>query len=351
MLGLAGLRLGIDLWFLDPAEDAPAGRVGRHVRAGYDDEGALDELASASDVVTYEFENVPAAAARRVAARTPVSPTVEALEIAQDRLAEKQALEKAGVPVAAYEVADSQADVEGALRRLGLPAVVKTRRLGYDGKGQAVVRDLVDADRIFERLGGSPAIVETFVPFERELSLIAVRNASGATAFYPPVENHHRDGILRLSIAPALGVPEALRRRAESYAGDLMEGLGYVGVLTLEMFQVGDRLLANEIAPRVHNSGHWTIEGAGCSQFENHLRAVLDLPLGSTAARGHCAMVNLIGGVPPLRLLLDIAGVHVHVYGKRPRPERKVGHVTVCEPDPGSRDRLVETVRSYLQSP
>ena len=351
MLGLAGVRLGIDLWFLDPAEDAPAARVGHHLRAGYDDIDALDELASACDVVTYEFENVPASAARRIAARVPVSPAVDALEISQDRLAEKQALEKVGVPVAAYEAVDSQAEVKDALARLGTPAVVKARRLGYDGKGQVVVRDLADADGVFERLDRAPAIVEAFVPFERELSLIAVRDAGGRTAFYPPVENHHREGILRLSKAPAVGLPEMLRGRAETFAGDLMDGLGYVGVLALEMFQVGDELLANEIAPRVHNSGHWTIEGAGCSQFENHLRALLGLPLGSTAARGHCGMVNLIGEVPPLGSLLDVAGAHVHVYGKRPRPERKVGHVTVCDPDPGSRDRLVESVSSYLQSP
>jgi 5-(carboxyamino)imidazole ribonucleotide synthase len=351
MLGLAGVRLGIDFCFLDPARDAPAAIVGRHIRAAYEDASALDELASACDVVTYEFENVPAPSARRVAARVPVLPSVEALEVAQDRLAEKQILEKAGVPVAPYERVASQADVEEALERLGLPAVVKTRRLGYDGKGQSLVREPADALGVFEKLGGRPSLVESFIPFTRELSLIAVRGSDGAVAFYPPVENHHRDGILRTSLAPAPRLAEAIQRRAESYAGGLMEALGYVGVLTLEMFEVGDELLANEIAPRVHNSGHWTIEGADCSQFENHLRAVLGLPLGSTAARGHCAMVNLIGEVPSLGSVLGIAGAYVHVYGKRPRPERKVGHISVCRPDPGGRDRLVESVSSYLQPP
>jgi 5-(carboxyamino)imidazole ribonucleotide synthase len=351
MLGLAGVRLGIDLCFLEPAEEPPAASTGRHLCAAYDDENALDELAALCDVVTYEFENVPAESARRVATRTPVFPSVDALEVSQDRLAEKEMLEKAGVPVSPYEPVMSQGELERALERIGLPAVVKTRRLGYDGKGQTVVRDPAEAARVFEDLGRKPLIVEGFVPFTRELSLIAVRGLDGTIACYPLVENHHRDGILRTSLAPAPETPESLRRQAESFAKDIVEGLGYVGVIAVEMFQVDGELLANEIAPRVHNSGHWTIEGATCSQFENHLRAILGLPLGSTEARGCCAMVNLIGEVPPLRSLLDVGGAHVHVYGKRPRPERKVGHVSICVADPAARDRLVDAVGARLQSP
>jgi 5-(carboxyamino)imidazole ribonucleotide synthase len=348
MLGLAGVPLGIRFVFLDPGDAAPAAAVGRHIRSAYDDHVALDDLAAASNVVTYEFENVPASSVRHIAPRVEVNPPVEILEIAQDRLAEKQMLEKAGVPVVPFEHASSQLEIEDAVARVGLPAVVKTRRLGYDGRGQVLIRNRKDVTGVFARLGGRPLIVESFVRFTRELSLIAVRDKDGRTASYPLVENQHRDGILRLSLAPAPGLDDALQLRAETHARSLMDSLGYVGVLAVEFFQTGEDLVANEIAPRVHNSGHWTIEGADCSQFENHLRAVLGLPLGPTAARGHCATINMIGKVPPLESLAAIAGARLHVYGKSLRPKRKVGHVSVCVPDAILRDRLVETVRRVV---
>jgi 5-(carboxyamino)imidazole ribonucleotide synthase len=348
MLGLAGVPLGLGFVFLEPGPEAPAATVGRHIRAAYDDRRALDELAAASDVVTYEFENVPADPLGPLAARMKLHPSIEALELAQDRLLEKQALEKAGVPVATYEEASSQEELEHAVARVGFPAVVKTRRMGYDGKGQLVVRDRAAAAGAFDQLGSAPLIVESLVRFERELSVVAVRGEDGIVFCYPVIENRHRGGILRLSLAPAPDLDGALDHLAKSYARSLMHGLGYVGVLALELFQVGPDLVANEFAPRVHNSGHWTIEGAECSQFENHLRAILGLPLGSTEARGHCAMVNLIGSAPPLRSMASITEAHIHLYGKRARPGRKVGHVTVCTSDADGRDRLLEKVRGAV---
>ena len=273
----------------------------------FDDEALLDRLADGASAVTYEFENVPVAAARRVGAL----PDPRALEEGQDRLREKELFRRLGIPTARF----------GTLEETGLPAIVKGRRLGYDGKGQRVIRvaEPLSADELAEEL----------VPFSRELSLIAVRARDGAVAFYPLVENVHRDGILRVSRVPAVDASEDLAQEvAQDFARRLLEELDYVGVLALELFEVDGTLLANEFAPRVHNSGHWTIDGAVTSQFENHLRAILALPLGSTEALGPCAMVNLVGAIPPLELLLALPGAHVHVYGKKPRQGRKVGHVT-----------------------
>ena len=302
MLGLAGIPLGLNFRFLDPSPDAPAGAVGELLVAAYDDDLALRRLASGADVVTYEFENVPAAAARGVG----TIPDARALAPTQDRLEEKELFRRLGIPTPEF-------------RFPPLPALAKTRRLGYDGKGQRLLSSLEDL--------GEDEIAEEVVRFRRELSIIAVRSRTGETAFYPLVENVHRDGILRLSRAPAADAPDA---EARDYASRLLDALGYVGVLALELFELEDgRLLANEVAPRVHNSGHWTIEGARTSQFENHLRAILGLPLGSTDTPEPVAMVNLIGELPPLERLLRIPGAHVHLYGKAPREGRKLGHVTL----------------------
>ena len=302
MLGLAGIPLGLEFRFLDPSPDAPARAVGELVVGAFDDELALRRLADGADVVTYEFENVPAAAARAVGAL----PDARALDATQDRLEEKRLLRRLGIPTPEFESPP-------------MPALAKTRRLGYDGKGQRLIASLDD-------LAGNE-IAEEVVSFRRELSILAVRGTTGETAFYPLVENTHRDGILRLSRAPAVGAADD---EARDYAGRLLDELGYAGVIALELFETDDGgLLANEVAPRVHNSGHWTIEGARTSQFENHLRAILGLPLGPTDAPEPVAMVNLIGEVPPLELLLRNPGAHVHLYGKAPRPGRKLGHVTL----------------------
>ena len=330
MIALAGYPLGITCSFLDSAPDACAGPLGDLVVDSYDAAAGLDRLAAASDVVTFEFESVRAASAQRLASRVTVLPPAGALEVAQDRLLEKQLFGELGIETAAFWPVDSQADLDAA----ALPGVLKTRRLGYDGKGQRVLRQPADSDGVFAQLGSVPMILERLVEFDRELSLIAVRGRDGQVACYPLVENHHRDGILRLTHAPAPALTAELQALGERYASALLERLEYVGVLALELFQVGDRLLANEMAPRVLNAGHWTIEGAETSQFENHLRAVCGLPLGSTELRTPSTMVNLIGGAPSLAELTAIDAAHVHLYGKAPRAGRKVGHVTVT----GGRD-------------
>jgi 5-(carboxyamino)imidazole ribonucleotide synthase len=350
MLGRAGDPLGWRCRFLDPSPAAPAGRAGELVVGAYEDPSVLDRFAEGLTLVTYEFENVPAAAARRLASRVPVLPPPGALEVAQDRVAEKMCFASVGVPVAPWRAVDDRAGLDRALGELGCPAVLKTRRLGYDGKGQAVIAARGDADAAWVRLGGRPLVLEAFVRFDRELSILGVRGREGDTAFYPLVENHHAGGILRRSLAPAPAVTPALQALAEAHARRVLDALGYVGVLAIELFQVGERLLANEMAPRVHNSGHWTIEGAETSQFENHLRAIAGLPLGATGLRGASAMLNLIGRLPRPDAVLAIPGAHLHLYGKAPRPGRKLGHVTLRADDPATLDRRLARLAPLVTS-
>lgn len=326
MLALAGYPLNLDFVFLDPATEACAAPLGTHIHAGFDDERALTEFCVSVDVATFEFENVSAESAGFVASRIPLHPSPAALTAGQDRLHEKQLFQRLGIPVPAHAAISSLEGLRQAVRQLGLPAVLKTRRMGYDGKGQAVLRSETELEAAWARLGSQPLILEQFISFEREVSCLAVRGQDGQMRFYPLVANVHRDGILRTAI-PTLADP--LQREGEDYARRVAEHLDYVGVLAFEFFVAGGRLLANEIAPRVHNSGHWSIEGAECSQFENHLRAVAGLPLGGTRLRGASAMVNLIGDAPPVAELTALPGVHVHLYGKTPKPQRKIGHVTV----------------------
>ena len=332
MLGLAGIPLGLRFRFLEPGPDAPAHRVGEVVQAPYDDPDGLDRLAAGAQVITYEFENVPVETARRLSGSAPVHPAPAALAMAQDRLTEKEAFRSLDIETAPFLPVDSREALEAAVGALGYPAVLKTRRMGYDGKGQQVLSSEADLDSAWERLGGRPLILEGFVPFDRELSILAVRGLGGEVAFYPLVENQHESGILVRSMAPAPAVTRALQEAGQGIARRVLERLDYVGVLAIELFQVGDRLLANEMAPRVHNSGHWTQDGAVTSQFENHLRAILGLPLGSTGVRGEgAAMVNLLGH-PPLRSrILAVPGAHLHLYDKEPRPGRKVGHVNLVD--------------------
>jgi 5-(carboxyamino)imidazole ribonucleotide synthase len=308
----------------------------------YGDHDRLTDLAGRSDVVTYEFENVPVEAARAVERLVPVFPPPAALEASQDRLAEKELFSAVGLPVAAYAPVDSLPGLTEAVERLGTPAVLKTRRLGYDGKGQAVIHDPSLAEDAWRSVGAMPCLLEELVSFDRELSIVAVRGRDGKIAAYPVVENRHRDGILRVTCAPAPGLDADLQEAAEAHARALMAELGYVGVLAIELFQTGTSLLANEMAPRVHNSGHWTIEGAETSQFENHLRAVCGFPLGATDAIGVSAMVNLIGSMPDRDAMLAIPGAHLHDYGKEARPGRKLGHVTVRAADERSLEERLD---------
>jgi 5-(carboxyamino)imidazole ribonucleotide synthase len=329
MLALAGYPLDFHFRFLDPSPQAPVGRIAPRVSAEYTDFEALEKFAHGLALVTYEFENVPVEAARFLQKIVPVYPPPQALETAQDRRTEKSLFQKLGIPTTEFAVVDSANDLDQAIRELGLPSVLKTCRLGYDGKGQWTLRTGEDVERVQKEIPAVRLVLEKFVNFSRELSILAVRARSGETAFYPLVENHHRGGILRLSLAPAPRIAAALQREAEDAARRVLEELDYVGVLAMELFECDGRLLANEMAPRVHNSGHWTIEGAVTSQFENHLRAVAGLPLGDTRTLGYCAMLNLIGELPEPGEVLAIPDAHLHVYGKALRPGRKVGHLTL----------------------
>lgn len=329
MLALAAAPLGHKVLFLEPASDAPAATIADHVNGAFDDPRALDELAARSDVVTYEFENVPLASAESLARRVPVRPSPRALEVSQDRLSEKCFFQSLGIATPDFQSVSSADELERACQRIAFPAVLKTRRLGYDGKGQRVLRDEQDVAAAIREMEHEQLILEAFVPFDRELSIVAVRDLQGEMACYPLVENLHQGGVLRVTRAPAPGLTPTIEDEARRMVRAILEKLDYVGVVALELFQWGDDLMANEMAPRVHNSGHWTIEGAQTSQFENHIRAVAGLPLGATSLIAPCVMVNLIGTIPPIKEALQIPGAHLHLYDKEPRPGRKVGHITI----------------------
>ena len=327
MMVLAGYPLGFRCKVLDPAQDACAGQVAELIQGEYDDPKSLTALAQWADVITFDFENVPAQAAEALSESTLVYPPPQALAVAQDRLNEKTLFKELGISTPAFGNVLEYPDLEIAASDIAYPAVLKTRRLGYDGKGQRIVRDEVDLNPAYEALGDVPLILEGFIDFEREVSQIAVRSRDGQMVFYPLTENQHRDGILRASLAPYQD--SGLSMQAQEYTRRVAERLDYVGVLTLEFFVMNGQLLANEMAPRVHNSGHWTIEGAETSQFENHLRAICGLPLGSIRARGFSVMLNCIGSMVSREACLGISGVHYHGYGKQARRGRKVGHLTI----------------------
>lgn len=327
MLALAAAPLGIECRFIDPSPEAGAAVCAEQQLAAYDDIDALKELAQWSDVVTFEFENVPAAALDSIAALAELAPSPRSLEVGQDRLLEKRLFEQLGFAVAPYRPVGSLDELEVAFSSIAGPAILKTRRLGYDGKGQVRIssdRELADA---WSAVGGVPCVLEAMIDFEHEISAIVVRGRDGDLVSYPPAVNVHRDGILETSTVPGGddAVPEQATRCAEAIAAEL----GHVGVLAVEFLVGADGLLINELAPRVHNSGHWTLDGASCSQFENHVRAVLGLPLGAAAPIGSTTMINLVGGLPETAALLALPGVHLHLYDKAPRPGRKLGHANV----------------------
>jgi 5-(carboxyamino)imidazole ribonucleotide synthase len=327
MMALAGIPLGLEFVFLDPSPEACAGVLGKLLQADFSDIDAACQLAAEVDVATFDFENVPQETAQALEEIKPFYPPSGALGSCQDRLMEKEILSGLGVRVTPCHAVSSRTDLLDGLDKLGYPAVLKTRRLGYDGKGQLVIRDQEDLERAWQQLGDHDLILEAFVPFDGECSLIAVRGIDGETRFWPLTRNVHSAGILALSLAGEFD--QQLQSRAEDIIQRLLDHFDYVGVLTLEFFVVDGELLVNEIAPRVHNSGHWTIDGAETSQFENHLRAISGLPLGGTAANGEALMFNWIGELPDRELLLAIPGVHWHDYGKTARPGRKIGHATL----------------------
>ncbi|MGA9854117.1 MAG: 5-(carboxyamino)imidazole ribonucleotide synthase [Gammaproteobacteria bacterium] len=330
MLALAGYRLGLKFVFLDKSADAPGGQIGDIILGEFNDPRKLAELASRVDLLTYDVENVPVEALAGLPKNIPFLPPIPALATGQDRLLEKELFQKLKIPTARYRTVDSMPDLEEAIQAMGYPAVLKTRRLGYDGRGQRIIHSPAELGSAFNALGGVPLILEAYIEFTREISIVGVRNRRGETAFYPLAENKHVDGILRLSVAP---YPDSkLQMLAQRYMKSVMEHFDYAGVLTIEFFLKKGKLIANETAPRVHNSGHWTIEGAVTGQFENHMRAILDLPLGDTWAIGYSAMVNFIGTMPSREAVLAVPGAHYHDYGKEARPGRKLGHATlVCK--------------------
>ncbi|HEX5755132.1 MAG TPA: 5-(carboxyamino)imidazole ribonucleotide synthase [Arenimonas sp.] len=351
MLALSGAPLGLRFRVLDSTSDACAGQFAPLQVGDYRDEVALAEFAAAVDVATFDFENVPAESARWLAERVPVFPNPRALAVAQDRLAEKSLFRELDIPVPEFADIIDRASLDAAVSRLGTPCILKTRRLGYDGKGQFRIKTTADVDGAWEALGAQAAtvglILEGFVAFQRELSVVAVRGRKGEFRTWPLTENWHESGILAASLAPA-SVPQSLAERAIAHARAVAERLDYVGVFALELFVRDGELLANEMAPRVHNSGHWTIEGAETSQFQNHLRAVTGLPLGSTRALGMSCMLNWIGELPDAGAVLAEVGGHWHDYGKTSREGRKVGHATLREDSREALAQALERVGAML---
>ncbi len=334
MLAEAGEPLGFSFRFLDPNPDAPAGRGRELVCAAFDDAEAIDRFADGLDVATFEFENVGPETLARLERLVPLRPGVRSLEMKHDRLVEKRFLQSCGLEVPRYAAVDSEDDLATAVATVGSSSILKTRRFGYDGKGQVRIDRLDEASlrAAWEETGRAPCLLEELVEFRRELSVVLVRGLDGKCRNWPIGENLHRGGILRRTVAPVEGVAAATEARA--WAEALANGLDHVGVLALELFERTDgSLAANEFAPRVHNSGHWTIEGSQTSQFENHLRAIAGLPLGCTEAIGHAVMANLIGVCPPTARMLEVAGARIHLYGKAARPGRKLGHVTAVSSD------------------
>lgn len=348
MLALAGYRLGLRFRFFDPSASGCAGQVGELIQGSYDDPEALARFARGVNIFTYEFENVPVAAIKILKGRGPIHPNPRALEIAQDRWTEKNFFLSVNAPTPEFALVADEASLAEAARRIPFPAILKTRRDGYDGKGQARVETPAVLPAAWESIGRREAILERRIPFDREFSIVAVRSMRGEIAFYPLTENVHRDGILRVSAAPSPRATPRLEAQAREAAALLLTELDYVGALAIEFFEVEGGLLLNEMAPRVHNSGHWTIDGAATCQFENHLRAILGLPLGSTATVGASVMLNLIGDVPDAARLLAQPGARAHLYGKDGRPGRKIGHVTFTAPTPDEARALAATAAAAL---
>jgi 5-(carboxyamino)imidazole ribonucleotide synthase len=347
MLALAGYPLGVRCLFLDRSSETPGAQVAPSLIGDLEDAARLSELAARSDVVTFDWENISGSALRPLEKITRVRPPRAALEVSQDRVAEKALFSRLKIPVAAHAAIGSKPELIAAAKKIGLPGVLKTRRLGYDGKGQFVLREAAHIDQAWDAIGGADLVYEKFQSFSREVSLVGVRSAAGETAFYPLSANTHGGGVLRYSTAPFTSA--RLQRAAKLYAKRIMHALDYVGVLAVEFFVVNGALVANEMAPRVHNSGHWTIEGCVTSQFENHLRAICDMPLGSTRALGATAMINFLGKVPDRDRLLAIEGLAFHDYGKEPRPGRKLGHCTILKPQAKERDRALAAALKLVE--
>jgi 5-(carboxyamino)imidazole ribonucleotide synthase len=344
MLALAGYPLGHSFVFFDQSPGESTKGLGSTHVASFSDEAALTRFAAECDVITYEFENVPCEAARFLASKVPVYPPPEALEVSQDRVVEKSFLQRLGVATPRFESASSEEELREACVKVGFPCIAKTRRFGYDGKGQARITDLSAVPGVWRALGGSPLIVEGFVQFSRELSVIAARDTHGSIAIYPLAHNDHLNGILHRTEIPAPEITPSLRQEAHTIATTILDKLNYVGVLTIELFQAGDHLLANETAPRVHNSGHATIDSCITSQFENHIRAISGMHVGSTEPRARAVMFNFVGKIPSLLELSAIPDAKIHLYGKTSKHGRKVGHITILNPTASTEALVASTL-------
>ncbi|MFG0257524.1 MAG: 5-(carboxyamino)imidazole ribonucleotide synthase [Phycisphaerales bacterium JB043] len=342
MLAQAGAPLGHEFRFYDSNPNACAQEHGALVCGAFDDLDQLERFASDVDVVTCEFENVPASSLDHLARIIEVRPSATSFRVAQDRLLEKRCFEQCAIGVGPYANVESLDDAQQSVRSMGVPGLLKSRSGGYDGKGQASIDSIEDVEPAWASLGGRPSLYETRVPFTRELSIVGARNVGGVVATYPLVENVHSNGILVATRAPAPDVDDMMRETSAHALESVMRSLDHVGVMAIEFFQADGRLLANEMAPRVHNTGHWTIEGAPVSQFANHVRAICGADPSSAHPDGHTLMLNVLGAFPDRAHIDEIEGVHWHDYAKAPRPGRKVGHVSVCAT---SEESVLERVR------
>lgn len=345
MMALAGYPLGYRFRCFDSSPEAVAGHVMPLTVGSFQDLDALASFAQGLDLLTYEFENVPLWAAEFLAMQVPMHPSPMALAMSQDRVEEKTFFQSMSIPTAPFAAINHREEYDAAIKQIGIPAVLKTCRLGYDGKGQFVIRTQADVEAAWTKLQGVSLILEGFIDFDREVSILAIRSTEGETRFYPLVQNFHHEGILQKSLAPAPNLTPALQELAEDYARATLEALEYSGVLAIEFFQKGDQLIVNEMAPRVHNSGHWTIEGAATSQFENHIRAITGLPLGSPHVAKPVGMLNLLGTIPDRAKVLTTTDTaiqtHLHIYGKKALPGRKLGHITVIANTEYERDEAL----------
>ena len=348
MLAIAGYPLGQKFAFCGNNDEEPSAMLG-HMYT--DKDCGLNSLLDFADVITYESENTSVEQIRELAKTTKVFPAEKSLYTSQHRGREKSLFEKLDIPCASYQIVNSLAELKQASEEVGLPAVLKTTTEGYDGKGQFVIKESSQLSEAWQTIGNCELILEGFVEFDRELSIIAVRNEHNEQVFYPLVQNIHHDGILRYTIAPAQQIIESVQKMAEMYMSKLLDELGHVGVLTLELFETNGGLVANEIAPRVHNTGHWTMEGATTCQFENHIRAITGMPLGSTKPRQEiAAMINIIGSTANVDEVLKIPNAHLHLYDKVERPERKLGHINVLADTPKELFAMMNKLKKFLPS-
>ena len=348
MLALSAYPLGHQMRFLALSEEDPSSLLGKTFIHNNNPE-VIKKFSEESDVVTYESENTELKIVNEITSTTEVYPGEMSLRLTQHRGLEKKLLNKLNIPCAPFELVNNVSELTQAVTKIGLPAILKTTKDGYDGKGQFLLRSESQINEAWEAMSGAESILEGFINFKRELSLIAVRGANGDLKYYPLVENSHHEGILRLTVAPAQEVSDSLQKKAENYMQALITEINHVGVLTLELFDSDDDLIVNEIAPRVHNSGHWTIEGAQTSQFENHIRAITNCPLGETSVKNRFnAMINIIGKLGPTKKVLETSNAHLHLYDKKERENRKLGHITITSDSYQDLQKSIKNLSDFL---